>query len=60
MALRFWTAEQIERAKKRGAEMAEALKAGQSPHLSGCLCADCRAKATSPTPKGQDTQKEPT
>lgn len=64
MALRYWTDQELERARKRGAEMAAWFAANQAPCLHGCLCSICgadpakQAPPTSPTPKGQDAQKE--
>lgn len=53
----YWTAEQIERARRKGEEMSAALKAGERGCLRGCLCALCGgdpAKQEPINPGGSD------
>ena len=60
MALRYWTEEEIRRAKERGAAMSAALKAGERGCLHGCLCALCGgdpAKQQTPSPDQKGSEQ---
>ncbi len=50
MAGKYWTEEEIERARKRGEEMAAWFQANAAKCLHGCLCSLC---------KGDPNQQQP-
>ena len=50
MPLKYWTEEELKRARAKGEEMAAWFEANEAPCLHGCLCARCGGDAAKQAP----------